>query len=112
MNSLSVLAVHVAGSERYWTGDVVAGKPSGRDRDAEFLARDLDAAALAQRLDTSLEYIQRVLDAMVVGDLESKRIHPREGTEISVGWALSHILAHTGLHAGHAQLTRQLWDQA
>ena len=32
-NSLCVLAVHLAGAERYWIGDVVGRDPSGRDRD-------------------------------------------------------------------------------
>jgi hypothetical protein len=29
---------------------------------------------------------------------------------ITAGWALNHALAHTALHIGHAQITRQLWD--
>ncbi len=28
MNSMTVLVVHVCGSERYWVGDVVLGEPS------------------------------------------------------------------------------------
>ena len=35
-NSLSVLIVHLTGAERYWFSDVVAGVPSGRDRESEF----------------------------------------------------------------------------
>ena len=34
MNSIAVLLVHLAGSVRYWIGDVAGGEPSGRDRQA------------------------------------------------------------------------------
>ena len=50
MNSLVVLLMHAAGAERYWIGDVVGQRPSGRDRDAEFQAQGLDLAALQRRL--------------------------------------------------------------
>ena len=37
MNSMNVLVVHLIGAERYWIGDVIAGEPSGRDRESEFM---------------------------------------------------------------------------
>jgi hypothetical protein len=111
MNSLCVLAVHVAGSERYWIGDVVAGEPSGRVREAEFHAHGIDAAALILRLDESLSYVCSVLEGLALVDLGKKTISPRDGFESNVGWVLGHVLAHTGIHAGHAQMTRQLWEQ-
>lgn len=111
MNSLCVLVVHVTGAERYWIGDVVAGEPSGRVREAEFRAQGIDAALLADKLDSNLAYAHAVLERLQLVDLEKKRVSPRDGSESNVGWALDHILAHTGLHAGHSQLTRQLWEQ-
>jgi len=111
MNSLCVLAVHIAGSERYWIGDVVAGQPSGRVREAEFRALGLDAAILADRLDSSLAYVHAVLEGLELADLEKRCVSPRDASESNMGWALGHVLAHTGLHAGHSQLTRQLWEQ-
>ena len=111
MNSLCVLVVHVAGAGRYWIGDVVAGEPSGRDRQAEFRAREIAAGALAERLDSSLAYVRGVVQGLKLNDLDKKRISPRDGREFAVGWALAHVLAHTAIHAGHAQVTRQLWEQ-
>ena len=47
MNSLAVLAVHVAGPQRYWIGDVVGGDPSGREfTGAWCLAHALEHTAL------------------------------------------------------------------
>ena len=111
-NSLAILAVHTAGSERFWIGDVVAEEPSNRDRDSEFLSRGLDARSLATRLDTSLEYIRKVLADLNLSHLEQIRTPPYRDSTLTCGWALMHTLEHTAQHTAHAQLTRQLWDQA
>lgn len=110
MNSLGVIVVHVSGSERYWIGDIIAREPSGRVREAEFRSKGLEADALIDRLDASLAYVRGVLEGLKLEDLEQMRFVANEGQEQSVGRVLSHVLAHTGIHAGHAQLTRQLWE--
>ena len=110
MNPISVLVVHVAGAERYWVGDVVARDPSGRDRAAEFHVRGLSAAALKKRLADVLAYACGVLEDLTLEDLEAVRISPRNERELAVGWSLAHALAHTAIHVGHVQITRQLWD--
>jgi uncharacterized damage-inducible protein DinB len=110
-NSLGVLAVHTAGSQRFWVGDVVAGEPSARDRDAEFHVRGLDAAQLVERLQRSLRFSRGVLEELSLEDLSAVRVSPINQREITVGWALAHALEHTALHLGHMQLTRQMWEQ-
>jgi uncharacterized damage-inducible protein DinB len=111
MNSLSVLATHVAGATRYWIGDVAGQDRSGRDRGAEFRTRGLEAATLKVQLVGALEHSQRVLKGLTMADLEAPRISPRDGRRFSVAWCLAHALEHTALHLGHMQLTRQLWDK-
>ena len=109
-NSLAVLAVHTAGAQRYWIGDVALGEPSDRDREAEFKAADLTAEAALGPLQSALLYAQTALPRLTLADLEAKRVSPRDGREVTVSWALLHALEHTAMHAGHAQLTRQLWQ--
>jgi hypothetical protein len=111
MNSFNVLAVHVAGSERWWIGDLVAGEPSGRVRESEFETRGLSGSDLKERLSASLSYCRGVLARLTMEDLETVRIAPVSRKEYRVGWCLAHTLEHTALHLGHMQLTRQLWDQ-
>jgi hypothetical protein len=111
MNSLSVLIAHTAGAERYLIGDVVGRDPSGRDRDAEFRARGLDAATLSARLGAALEHSRAVLEHLTLPDLEARRVLPRDGSQVTVAWALGHALEHAALHLGHAQIVRQLWNQ-
>ncbi len=111
INSLCVLAVHVAGAERYWIGDVVAGEPSGRDRDAEFLSKDLEEATLKTRLAEVLAHSRGVLEGLALQDLERSCISPRDGRRFTVAWALAHTLEHTAIHLGQMRLMRRLWEQ-
>jgi hypothetical protein len=117
MNSLTVLVVHVAGSTRYWVGDVGAQIPSNRDRAAEFQAKGLDEETLLLRLTDVRTFVRGVLENLSIDDLSIARTVPGrtlpngEPETFTVGDALLHALEHTALHVGHAQMTRQLWEQ-
>jgi uncharacterized damage-inducible protein DinB len=111
MNSLAVLAVHVAGAERYWITDVVGQVPSGRDRDAEFRARGMDAQTLETLLDEAFSHSWAALEGLTLEDLEATRVSARDGHKFTVAWCLAHALEHTALHLGHMQITRQFWEQ-
>lgn len=111
-NSLAALAVHIAGAERYLISDCVAGEPTGRDRDAEFRASGLPVEALLEKLDASLATVGQVLERLSLDDLNAARPWPRENSQVTVGWLLAHLLSHTAIHVGHAQVTRQWWEQS
>ena len=111
MNSIHVLAVHVAGSERYWIGDVAGNDPSDRDRDAEFRSGGLDTHALIDLLDRTLAHSRAVLEGLELADLEELRVSPRNGRQATIAWCLAHALEHTALHLGHMEITKQLWEQ-
>lgn len=109
MNSVSVLVVHLCGSERYWVGDVVLGDPSFRDREAEFRTRGMPAPALSRRLSDLDAYEARALERLKVRDLDVWKVSPRDGRQVTVGWALLHALQHTALHLGHIEILTQQW---
>ena len=111
MNSLGALAVHVAGSQRYWFGEVVGRSPTNRDREAEFLVRGVEATRLAVRLEETIAHTRSVLAGLTLSELETRRTVPTDGREVTVAWVLAHVLRHTAMHLGHMQITRQLWDQ-
>jgi len=110
MNSITVLVAHTAGAERYWFGDVAAGESTRRDRPAEFQARELGKDALIRKLDDGLHYAEQTLSRFTLDDLQRERLVPHSGARVSVAEALRHIIAHTALHLGHIQVTRQLWE--
>jgi uncharacterized damage-inducible protein DinB len=110
MSSLAVLAEHVAGSQRFWVGEVAGGDPAHRNRPAEFQTHGLDEAALLSRLDASLAHTRATLEKLTMPDLEVRR-PGMDGEEVTAAWALFHNLQHLGTHLGQMQLTRQLWEQ-
>jgi uncharacterized damage-inducible protein DinB len=110
MNSLGILMAHVAGSENHWLGDVVAGEATGRDREAEFRTRGRDAAALLAGLDEMLTYGRSVVAKLQLADLTAERVSHPDGRTMPVGSCLLHILRHAAEHAGHMQITRQIWE--
>jgi uncharacterized damage-inducible protein DinB len=111
MNSMAIITAHVAGSTRYWIGDIAGNEPSDRNREAEFATQRVDAAALVARLEATLAHSRIVLERLTLEDLNVKRFSPRHGEAYSVSWALLHALEHMAVHVGHIQLTRQLWEQ-
>ncbi len=111
MNSLNVLVTHTAGAERYWIGDVALGEPSSRDRDAEFRVKGASANDLKKRMGQATEFARYALGKLIEKDLDTERVDLRDGKTYRVGYALEHAITHTGLHVGHMQLMRQLWEQ-
>ena len=111
INSINVLVTHLTGAERYWIGDVVAGDPSVRDREAEFRVKGLSEQELIQRLSDNEAFFQKALKPLALQELEQSRISSRNGQNVTVGFAVCHVLKHTALHLGHMQITRQLWEQ-
>jgi len=111
MNSFCVLVVHTVGAARFWIGDAAMQESSNRNRDLEFQARGLSHDDLKARFATLETYVHGALERLTLADLgESRTITNRDGStrQVTVSYALLHALDHTGLHLGHAQITRQL----
>ena len=111
MNSLGVLIYHTLGATRYLIGDVCLGESSNRDRAAEFAQTSLTASELHDRMNAVKAYLTGALGRLTMDDLPLVKPYPGRNTENTVSATLLHALDHVGLHLGHAQITRQLWDQ-
>ena len=110
MNSITALVVHLTGAERYLIG-VALDEPPERDRESEFKAHGLTVDALKERLAGADEFTQKGLMRLSLQDLASVHVSPRNQKTVTAGWAILHALEHTAIHAGHIQVTRQLWEQ-
>jgi hypothetical protein len=111
MNSIGVILAHTAGAWRYWVGDVAGDLPSGRVRANEFETHGVGAAEMLNRLRAALDISREVLGRLELSCLAEVRTAGMVDEQRTVGWALLHALEHTALHAGHIQLTQQLWEQ-
>jgi len=106
-NSLSAMAVHLAGSQTFWMKEIIGRQPIQRDRQAEFLARGVPVTELKSRLDAAAKITQEVLSPLTEPQLEESRQF-RDRT-VTVRWAILHVIEHFATHLGHMQLTRQIW---
>jgi hypothetical protein len=106
-NSLSVLGTHLAGSETFWSSEMIAGKKIDRDRDAEFRTGGTSSSELKRKLDQSGKLTQEALSSLREKELEEER--QWRDRLINVRWCILHLITHFALHIGHMQLTRQLW---
>lgn len=113
MNSLCVLVVHTTGATRFWIGDAALGDPSNRVRAEEFTASGLSHDELKARFTALEDYTRGALEPLTLADLAATHVIIREGKEKEVvtDWALLHAITHLSVHLGHAQMTRQLWEQ-
>jgi uncharacterized damage-inducible protein DinB len=105
-NSISVLVTHLAGSQRWWIGEVVANRAMYRDRDAEFRAEDVDKSVLITRLRDAAGLASEILDTLTSEMLDQTR--PYRGKPVTVRWILMRLLAHTARHVGQMQIVEKL----
>lgn len=107
-NSLAATLTHLAGSTRYWVGEVAGERPAHRDRDAEFRASTTSAADLLGMLGQAMEVSRETLASLPPEKLD-ETVTARDRT-VSRRWAVMHAIEHAAVHVGHMQLTRQLWE--
>jgi hypothetical protein len=96
------LVRHLARAELLWIADRFAGLPAVIAADDVPAGDTLDAAVEAYR-----DTWERV-DAIVAG--ASLDDTCRRGEPANLRWVLTHLLAETARHAGHADILRELID--
>jgi hypothetical protein len=113
-NTLFQLGAHVAGSTRFWTITCLGGEDFHRDRDAEFAASG-NGVALRSDLDLLVKSVFTHLASFSADQLDLPVSIPSakisfwpDNEPLPRRHAVLHALEHTGLHVGHAQITRQL----
>ena len=98
VGSLNMIVSHVAGAERYWIGEVVGREQPARRPGPVYRVTGLDNKELCKRLDDALSYCRKVLEKCERGELDGRRISPRDGREVTVRWSFEHVIEHTANH--------------
>lgn len=110
MNTFAALAVHTASAGSWMLFHMVLGDERERDREAEF-----HAVATHEEIQQIYADWVRAMRSRVdeLNNLDLQQLPPtiREShpTWNRAAW-LFHLIEHTGLHLGHLQIHRQLWD--
>jgi uncharacterized damage-inducible protein DinB len=105
-NSAAVLVVHCCGVSEHWLGHVGLGRPSNRDRDAEFRAT-ASVAELHTLIEAALA--QAEADVVALDAATASRDHPGGDHPVDVDRSSAslvlHVLEELYQHLGHMELT-------
>jgi len=110
VNTFYALMTHLIGAGEYWILHASAGRPSDRNRPAEFRATG-SRIALIQRADTWMNETKDYLATLTEEDLN--RMFERGGNDPrrwTVAECIMHAVEHTAVHVGHLQIQRQIWN--
>jgi hypothetical protein len=115
VNTFYALAAHALGAGEFWILEAAGGRPVDRNRTAEFQASG-SFEQLKERYGRWLEETAAVLatiDDATLTSVYSRLDDPERGmsaTSRTRAECILHAVEHTGVHLGHLQLQRQLWD--
>jgi len=107
-NAVGNLVLHLAGSNRYNLGHVIAGAADVRDRDAEFAARGTHSKADVRK---TWDEAVKLGDEVLAGLDPSRLMETTErgGKTTTFAQVLLHVLGHVGVHLGQiVYVTKQL----
>ncbi len=109
-NSPGILLRHIAGSERYWIGEIVGGSPAHRNRDSEFGRERLQKGALLAELDGVMALTREVLGRLGAADLlqEVDVQRSRGVVKETKALALLHATQHLAYHLGQLRYAAKL----
>jgi uncharacterized damage-inducible protein DinB len=109
-NTVGIVLRHMAGSERFWIGEVVGGIPAHRNRDAEFAGDRIDKAAVLADLERAASTTRQVLSGLRAADLVTDvEVRRAQGTVREPrGQALLHATQHLAYHLGQLRLLAKL----
>lgn len=83
-----------------------------QERD-EFSEANHDPANMRERAIRTHELINQMFDSFTAADLDASRPHAKRAEMIfTARFDIIHAFEHMSQHIGHAQLTRQLWENA
>jgi uncharacterized damage-inducible protein DinB len=116
-NAVGNLVLHLAGSNRYYLEQVIAGRDTGRNRDAEFAARGGQSKAQLREV---WEQQRAAVEAVLAGLEPSQMTQTtdRTGKLTTYAQILLHVTHHNATHMGqivwitkmrHAGALDDLW---
>ncbi len=105
-NTVGTIVRHLAGSEKYWIGEIVGGRPAHRNRDAEFGRDRLTKSDVLAQIEQAGVLTRDVLSAMTPQDWTAAvEIKRTTGTiRRTKGYAVIHAVAHLSYHLGQLKL--------
>jgi Protein of unknown function (DUF664) len=104
-NAVAALVIHCCAVTEFWIGHVALGRPTHRDREAEF-SSTATVAELHAKVDATLVQLGEDLAAIDTGRTQPDRTGRQflEGGDETDGAIVLHVLAELYQHLGHMEL--------
>ena len=98
-NAVANLVVHLSWSNRYYLEQAIGGRDIGRNREAEFTARDgFRKPTLLEAWQRSLRVVEEILDGLQPDQMMEST--DRTGKATTYGQILLHVTHHNAAHMG------------
>jgi hypothetical protein len=109
-NSGGNLALHIIGGLNYLIGTTLARTGYVRDRDQEFIRKDVARKDLVARLEELIPMINQTLNALTAEQMEAEYPIFFDKPKTSVSYVLVQLLAHLNYHLGQVNYLRRIFD--
>lgn len=107
-NSTGTLVLHLTGNLRYFIGTVLGGTGFVRNREAEFLCRDLTRAQLLAEIEDANKVVEATLVRVTPDHLEAAYPVLVAGRTFRTQDFLLHLVSHLSYHLGQIDYHRRM----
>lgn len=109
-NSAGNLCLHLIGNLNTYIGKELGSTGYIRNRDLEFLQKDIPRAELLKKIDETILVVDKVLDTVTAQQLEEEYPVIVFTEKMTTGFFLVHLIAHLDYHLGQINYHRRLLD--
>jgi uncharacterized damage-inducible protein DinB len=109
-NSAGNLCLHLVGNLNTYIGKILGNTGYIRNREAEFLVKNVPRSELLQKIDETKQVVISTLNSLQKTDLQKEFPEKNFDTMTSVEFMLVHLATHLGYHLGQINYHRRLLD--
>jgi uncharacterized protein DUF1572 len=109
-NSSGNLVLHIIGGLNYLIGTILAHNGYVRNRDLEFIKKDVDRKELVAQLEELILMINKTINALTPEDIEVEYPIFFDKPQTSVSYVLLQLLLHLNYHLGQVNYLRRILE--
>ena len=109
-NSSGNLVLHIIGGTNYLIGAQLAGTGYMRNRDAEFILKDVPRNDLVMQLEALIPMLTKTLGTLTPDQMEEEYPLIFDGMKRSKSYVLVQLLAHLNYHLGQVNYLRRVLE--
>lgn len=110
LNSAGNLSLHLVGNINHFIGATLGNTGYIRNRELEFLLKNIPRTELIQQIDKTIEVVHSSLDKVFDEDLKKDYPIKALGYPMTTEYFLIHLFGHLGYHLGQINYHRRLLD--